>query len=389
MAAVFTRTLRSLQSDRVPWGMAGLVSLLILPAAVAWMVLAEVTVYEVSSAGRLEVKAAPSSIAASVEGRVVSSKLHVGLEAAAGDELVVLDGEAVRRAIDERRAHSLALCSRRTALLSEVQAQERTIADQAKARELAVKESQAQFVAAQARARFAQQTLERALSLISRQVVSEEELAKARSEAEVAQATVQAAQLTMTRGEQDRRVEEGERQVELAALRRQAVELDGELAIEQAAIRRLEYDLDLRTVRAPISGRVEEVVPFRVGSVVRPAEKLGTLVPPGEPRVVAQFPVAAVGRIRAGQTARLRLDGFPWTQYGTLAATVTGVGNEAADGLIRVELRVEPPPTSRIPLQHGQTGAVEVAVEQASPAVLVLRAAGQYLTAHRPGNRVD
>ena len=40
------------------------------------------------------------------------------------------------------------------------------------------------------------------------------------------------------------------------------------------------------------------------------------------------IPVAVVGRIRPGQPARLRLEGFPWTQYGTVAATVAEHLNE-------------------------------------------------------------
>lgn len=173
----------------------------------------------------------------------------------------------------------------------------------------------------------------------------------------------------------------------MARLRREAVELEGDLSVDAATIKRLEHDLEDRTVRAPVSGRIEEKLPFRLGTVVRAGEKLGTIVPPGETRIVAFVPVAAVGRVRPGQAARLRLDGFPWTQCGTVAATVTAVGNEANEGLIRVELGVERAASPRIPLQHGQTGSVEIAVEQASPAVLVLRAAGQYLMSPRPSTR--
>jgi membrane fusion protein (multidrug efflux system) len=172
----------------------------------------------------------------------------------------------------------------------------------------------------------------------------------------------------------------------LAGLRRAAAQVEGDMAIDEATVKRLEHDLELRTVRAPVSGRVEEVVPFRVGAVVRPAEKLATIVPPGDSRTVAFLPVVAVGRVQPGQPARLRLDGFPWTQYGSLRATVTGVGNEPNEEMIRVELTVEPHSTSRIPLQHGQTGSVEIAVEHASPALLVLRAAGQYLMTPRPAS---
>jgi len=94
---------------------------------------------------------------------------------------------------------------------------------------------------------------------------------------------------------------------------------------------------------------------------------------------VAAFPAAAVGRIRPGQPARVRLEGFTWKQYGALAATVADVGNAPNAGRIRVELVLAPGRASPIPLGHGLPGSAEVEVERVSPAVLALRAAGQYL----------
>ena len=384
MAVAFSGTLRALQADRLPWKLAGLTSLLVLPAALAWMTFAEITLYEVSSSARLEVQGAPSSVATEVEGRVVLTNLQVGLQTAPGDILMVLDGEAVQRAMEERRQHITALRSRRTALSVEIEAAVQALESLAKARGLAFQEAEAQLVAAVARSQYARQSLERSLILSRQKAVAEDELEKKRAEADSAAALVQAAQLTITRGEQDRLADEKQRQAELARLRREAVELDGDAAVDEAMIKRLEYDLERRTVRANVAGRVEEVVPIRVGAVARPGEKLGTIVPPGDPRIIAFVPVVAVGRIHPGQSARLRLDGFPWTQYGTLAATVSGVGSEASQGTIRVDLAVKSDRDSRIPLQHGQTGIVEIAVERTSPAILFLRAAGEYLMTHRP-----
>jgi membrane fusion protein (multidrug efflux system) len=104
------------------------------------------------------------------------------------------------------------------------------------------------------------------------------------------------------------------------------------------------------------------------------------VVPAGTLRVVAAFlPAVAVGRVQPGQAARLRLDGFPWAQYGSLAATVTSVATEARDGVIRVELGLRSAPPTAMPLQHGLPGTVEVEVDRVSPATLVLRAVGHHL----------
>ena len=82
----------------------------------------------------------------------------------------------------------------------------------------------------------------------------------------------------------------------------------------------------------------------------------------------------------SGQSARIRLDGFPWTQFGSLTATVTQVAGEVRDGRVRVELVVHPTSDSRIPMEHGLPGTVEVEIERVSPATLVLRAAGKLVT---------
>lgn len=77
------------------------------------------------------------------------------------------------------------------------------------------------------------------------------------------------------------------------------------------------------------------------------------------------------------------MDGFPWTEYGTLTATVTEVATELRDGKARIELSVQTSPAPRIPLQHGLPGRAEIEIERVSPATLVLRAAGR-LRDHRP-----
>ena len=62
-----------------------------------------------------------------------------------------------------------------------------------------------------------------------------------------------------------------------------------------------------------------------------------------------------------------------------MAATITNVASEIRDGSIRVELALDAHSDSRIPLQHGLPGSVEVEIETLSPANLVLRTAGSLL----------
>lgn len=151
-----------------------------------------------------------------------------------------------------------------------------------------------------------------------------------------------------------------------------------------AGIERLAHEIERRTVRAPVDGVVGESIPLRPGAVVREAERLGAVMPAGRLLVTAQFPAdAALGRIRAGQPATLRLEGFPWAEFGTVSATVERVAREIRNGSVRVDLTIDPEPSFRGALEHGMPGAVEVAVEHITPMSLVLRAVGQGLTVRR------
>ena len=59
--------------------------------------------------------------------------------------------------------------------------------------------------------------------------------------------------------------------------------------------------------------------------------------------IVGDFsPSSVLGRIRPGQLSRLRLDGYPWAQYGTIEARVARVGSDIRDNLVRVEFDPEP-----------------------------------------------
>jgi membrane fusion protein (multidrug efflux system) len=137
-------------------------------------------------------------------------------------------------------------------------------------------------------------------------------------------------------------------------------------------------------VRAPIDGTVGESAILRTGAVVQGGERLGSIIPSGSLIVAAQFPAdAAFGRIRPGQSATLRLDGFPWTEFGAVSATVARVAQEVRDGNVRIELAIDPQSTFRGTLEHGMPGLLEVAVERLTPLALVLRTAGQALTARR------
>jgi multidrug resistance efflux pump len=133
-----------------------------------------------------------------------------------------------------------------------------------------------------------------------------------------------------------------------------------------------------------VTGTIAEISSVTVGSVVAEGDRLAAIVPTGGLRVIAEYPPPrAIGRIQVGQSARMRLDGFPWAQHGTLPARVSRVANEVRDGKVRVELEVLPSDFA-VPLQHGLPGRLEVETERTAPYVLVMRAAGKLLDGPDP-----
>jgi membrane fusion protein (multidrug efflux system) len=162
----------------------------------------------------------------------------------------------------------------------------------------------------------------------------------------------------------------------------QVAALDTQARAAEAARQRLTYEIDRRRVRAPVDGIVAEAAQVRAGTIVHEGEPLGSIVPPGQIVAVAQFPAErALGRIRPGQRATVRLAAYPWAEFGTLDAVVSAMASDVRDGAVRVELTVAPGARFRGTLDHGMPADVEIAAERITPLALVLRIAGQTFTA--------
>jgi multidrug resistance efflux pump len=382
MAAVtFNRTLRSLESEKARSWISGLlVASTILGLWILWFFLGRVPIHEVTDQARIEVELSAHPVAAEVTGRVLTSALGLGRPVKKGEVLVELDPEAARLALEESRVRIAAIGSSLAALSREIEACKEADAAHTKAGEASLEEARARVQETEARWRFSESKFKTVETLRAAGSVSVEDLQQARMEMDSDRAALDARRLAVLRLAQETEALERDRRAAIAKLEVESVELRGQEEAERAAVRRLEREIELHRVRAPIDGAIGKAGDLRVGSVVRPADELASIVPSGPPRVVALFPTAAIGRIRKGQQARLRLHGFPWTRFGTPLAVVTDVGNEPRDGLVRVELDLLPDSAPAIPLEHGLPANVEVEVERLVPAELVLRTVGKWLT---------
>jgi multidrug resistance efflux pump len=378
MPSPFSRTFRSLEAESEGRSRAVLVGAgVILAVWTAWFLLARLSVYVASDTAQIEVMRAIHPVDAPVSGRVVEMSVTLDQQVRAGDVLVVLDSEAERLRLAEAKAREEGIAPQLDATRATLDAEARALGDLLQQSRASIEEGMARVRDAQAAATLADGEARRLEGLRARGAASEIEALRARATADQKDAQLAGLRADVSRLQHELDTNRDDRRTRVAGLERESSKLNADLASIRANIETIQYDIDRRTIRASADGKVGEIGSVRMGSVLREGDRIATIVSPGKLRVIAQFPpAAAFGRVKEGQTARVRLEGFPWTAFGDVTAQVSDVASEVRDNHARVELVIlEHSPL--IPLQHGMPGSVEIEVEKASPLRLVLQAAGQ------------
>lgn len=125
------------------------------------------------------------------------------------------------------------------------------------------------------------------------------------------------------------------------------------------------------TLKAPVAGRVQQVEVSTRGEVVQTGKRLMVVVPDGTAlEAEAMLLNKDKGFVREGQDARVKLEAFPFTRYGTLNGTVQPVSNDA------------------IPAKPSQ-GDNEAAQDTAGPLVFPVRVALKETSVRADGQNVQ
>ena len=379
MPTSFSRTTRSLSVDSsrvalIALGIAGLALLIWL----IWFAFGRVTVYEVSKAARLEVGTAPRDVTSVQSGRLAKSRLVIGQQVRAGDVLVELDTTAQRLRLAEAEAQLRNLPAKSISLRRESAALRGAQFDGQRSSQAEVVAAQARLNEAAAAAQFAQESARRQRADSLSGGSAPVEALRAATDARKAASARDALSADIARLGLSARTRSGESEAQIESLSRAALAVDSEMAATRDLIAQLRLEIENRAVRAPVDGVVADMLPLRPGAFVSLGQKLATIVPGGDLMIVAEFdPATALGRIKPGQLARLRLDGFSWAQYGSVDAKVLRVASEMRGQSLRVEFAAARNAARGMALRHGLTGTVEVNIETVSPAVLLLRTVGQ------------
>jgi multidrug resistance efflux pump len=136
-------------------------------------------------------------------------------------------------------------------------------------------------------------------------------------------------------------------QESLTDLRREAVnlgnqarELEGEIGAAEEKIRIAGNRLLLGSLRMPVSGTIVELKASNPGELLAAGAVVATIVPEAVPLSVdVNVPNKDIGLIKPGTPARVKVDAYPFQQYGTVPARVARVlPNTSKDNTFIVRL---------------------------------------------------
>lgn len=154
----------------------------------------------------------------------------------------------------------------------------------------------------------------------------------------------------------------------------QVAETRARVAQSEAAVIEATRAVEASILVSPMSGRVTRLGVRGIGETVQPGQTLAEIAPEGAP-LVFQTAVdsADMGRLRPGETARIKVHAFPHQEYGVLEGTVESIspdtqpqeGGAAAYRVIVRPLSEQPTRAGKpIELRLGMTATVEIVTER-------------------------
>jgi HlyD family secretion protein len=156
----------------------------------------------------------------------------------------------------------------------------------------------------------------------------------------------------------------------IAANQRQMIQVSSQL-------NQVQLDLKNQDLRAPVDGVVFNLGPKLPGVVAQPGEALLQVVPNESLIARVQVANADIANVQPGMSVDVRLDAYPFTEYGSVKGTVSRVSGEAltdsttGQTVFPVEVRLEQQflerNNERHPILPGMTVVANIRVRERAP----------------------
>ena len=381
MATPFIHTTRALGADGTHrQAVIAIIGLLFLTAWGLWFFLAEITIYKTSSNARLQQYHNTVQLSAPHTGRVVAVNTALGEEVSSGDSLLSFDTHSLDLAVSGETELLHSLDTQLEAVERERQLVETKFLQDKQSQQQQLTLLRDKYQLQKSNLDIQADITARYERLLAKQQSSQLDYLKAkRSLQKMAMETLQAESAIKAAEDQLKRLG-SDYQQSLAELDQRRGGIEQQLV--QADTRKQQRILakDEFQLRAPIAGRIASLADINAGQLLEAGDIIGSIQAAGAIRVQAQFePSAALGHIKAGQWARVRLDGFSWAHYGEIAARVEQVATAVQGAQILVQLTIEGDIPPSLPVMHDLPATVEVATAHKTPFQLLLQRTGDWL----------
>jgi hemolysin D len=208
------------------------------------------------------------------------------------------------------------------------------------------------------------------------QALRQQQQAAIQNQGELQKSLSEAAQL---RSGLEQKQAEGQQSFLEAQQRIQQIQV--EIAQRQAKMRETETLLKAAQLKAkqmqlyaPITGTILALKVHNIGEVTQPGQTLAELAPVHAPLVLRAFlPSQEAGLVQTGMAVQVKLDAFPYQNYGVVSGQVVAIAPDAAidkqlGSGYQVEIALDRHSVTDqrqvIPFKAGQTGNAEIVIRQ-------------------------
>ncbi|MBG6027724.1 HlyD family type I secretion periplasmic adaptor subunit [Proteus mirabilis] len=105
---------------------------------------------------------------------------------------------------------------------------------------------------------------------------------------------------------------------------------ESELLIYSQNLNHAQKRQQLKIVRSPVTGTVQQITNYTLGSSLQPSQQVMTIIPDNQHNIAeVNILNKDIGFIHVGQKAMIKIDAFPYTRYGTLEGNITNIAKDS------------------------------------------------------------